>query len=214
MNYAQLVAALEAYPENLDSSFVANIPNFVKIAEQRVYNEVELPVFRKNVTGTLTASNKYLTLPSDWLATNSLAITTTGYEGYLINKDVEFIREAYPVPTATGTPQYYAQFDVNTLILGPTPDLAYAVELHYFYYPQSIVTDPVTANTTWLGDNYDSVLLYGALREAAVFMQQEADIVAMYESKYKESLGLLVTLAKGKLRRDTYRNTQIRMPVQ
>ena len=210
MNYTELVAAIEAYPENYDSSFVDNIPNFVQIAEQRIYNEVELPVLRKNMTGALTGSNKYLSLPTDWLATNSLAITSSGYEGYLINKDVEFIREAYPVATSTGTPQYYAQFDVSTLILGPTPDLGYSVELHYFYYPTSIVT----AETTWLGDNYDSVLLYGALREASVFMQQEADVVAMYESKYAESRNLLVTLAKGKLRRDTYRNVQVRMPVQ
>jgi len=212
MNYAALVTALEDYPENRDDTYIANIPIFVKNAEKRIYNDVELPALRKNVSGTLTSSNQYLTLPSDWLAPNSIAVITpvTLSQSYLVNKDTEFIREAYPVPTDTGTPKYYAEFDKDTLILGPTPDLSYAVEMHYFYYPESIVT----ASTTWLGDNYDFVLLYGALREAAVFMQQEPDIVAMYDKMYADSIEKLAKLAKGKLRRDTYRNVQVRMPVQ
>jgi hypothetical protein len=211
MNYAALVTAIEDYVANTEATFVANIPVFVKLAEQRVYNEVELPVLRKNSTGAVTIGNKYLTLPTDWLATNSLSVInpTTNAQTYLINKDVEYIREAYPDPDDTGTPAYYAQFDEDSIIMGPAPDLAYVMELHYFYYPTTIVT----ASTTWLGDNFDSVLLYGALREAYIFMKGEADIIAMYEQKYQESLALLVKMAKGRLRRDTYRNTQARVAV-
>lgn len=223
MNYGGFVQAIEQYTENYEDSFVASIPTFLKNAEKRVYNDVELPVLRKNSVGAVASGNKYLTLPTDWLATYSLAVIngTTNAQTYLLDKDVEFIREAYPDPDDSGTPKHYAQFDSTTIILGPTPDATYNVELHYFYYPATIADSAITSstdlstltNTTWLGDNYDFVLLYGALREAAVYMQQESDIVAMYEKGYQESLDKLVVLAKGKLRRDTYRNTQARAAV-
>ena len=212
MNYAALVTLIQDYTENSESSFVSNIPTFVQLAEERIYNTVQIPAIRKNQTGALTAGNKYLTLPTDWLATFSLAAIdpTTQAQTFLLNKDVNFIRESFPVPTDTGTPTHYAQFDQNTLILGPTPDLSYAVELHYYYYPESIVT----ATTSWLGDNFETVLLYGSLREAYQYMKGEEDLTAQYEAKYQESLGLLKQLGDGKDRQDTYRSGQVRVPVQ
>ena len=212
MNYAALVTLIQDYTENSESSFVSNIPTFVQLAEERIYNTVQIPAIRKNQTGALTAGNKYLTLPTDWLATFSLAAIdpTTQAQTFLLNKDVNFIRESFPVPTDTGTPTHYAQFDQNTLILGPTPDLSYAVELHYYYYPESIVT----ATTSWLGDNFETVLLYGSLREAYQYMKGEEDLTAQYEAKYQEALGLLKQLGDGKDRQDTYRSGQVRVPVQ
>jgi hypothetical protein len=211
VNYSQLVTAIQEYTETTESSFVSNIPNFVQLAEERVYNSVQFPAIRKNSTGQTTPGDKYLGLPDDWLATFSLAVVdpVTNAYTYLLNKDVNFIREAYPVATDTGVPFHYAQFDDTRLLLGPTPDQAYAVELHYYYYPESIVT----ASTTWLGDNFETVLLYGALREAAVYQKGEADVVAMYESKYQESLALLKLLGDGKNRQDAYRSGQARVPV-
>lgn len=216
MNYTQLVAAIEAYAENYDTStggFIDNIPVFVQNAEERVYNTVQLPALRKNVTGQMTAGNKYLACPSDWLATFSLAVINADNEyHYLLDKDVNFIRESYPDTDAAfyGEPQYYAQFDQNTFILGPTPDASYAAELHYFYYPESIVT----AGTSWLGDNFESVLLYGSLLEAAAFMKSDADTITNYTNRYMEALGLLKQLGDGKNRRDAYRNGQVRDPVR
>ena len=211
MNYVALVAAIQDYCGNAESSFVANIPNFVQLAEERIYNTVQIPAIRKNQTGTLTANNKYLTLPTDWLATFSLAVIdpTTQAQTFLLNKDVNFIRESFPVPSTSGTPTHYAQFDYNTLILGPTPDVSYSVELHYYYYPASIVT----AGTSWLGDNFETVLLYGSLREAYQYMKGEEDITAQYENKYQESLALLKQLGDGKDRMDTYRTGQVRVKV-
>ncbi len=211
MNYVALVAAIQDYCGNAESSFVANIPNFVQLAEERIYNTVQIPAIRKNQTGTLTVNNKYLTLPTDWLATFSLAVIdpVTQAQTFLLNKDVNFIRESFPVPSISGTPTHYAQFDYNTLILGPTPDLAYAVELHYYYYPASIVT----SGTSWLGDNFETVLLYGSLREAYQYMKGEEDITAQYEAKYQESLALLKQLGDGKDRMDTYRTGQVRVKV-
>lgn len=211
MNYAALVTLIQDYCGNAESSFVANIPNFVQLAEERIYNTVQIPAIRKNQTGTLTANNKYLTLPTDWLATFSLAVIdpVTQAQTFLLNKDVNFIRESFPVPSTSGTPTHYAQFDYNTLILGPTPDLAYAVELHYYYYPASIVT----SGTSWLGDNFETVLLYGSLREAYQYMKGEEDITAQYEAKYQESLALLKQLGDGKDRMDTYRTGQVRVKV-
>ena len=183
MNYATLASTIQAYVENdfptspgtggLTS--VQQINTFIQEAEQRIYNSVQLLNLRKNVTGQTTASNKYLAVPTDWLANFSLAVidNTTGQYDYLLNKDVNFIREAFPIPATTGKPTHYAMFDNTSYILGPTPDATYQMELHYFYYPQSIVT----ATNTWLGDNFDSVLLYGALLEAYVFMKGEADVV-------------------------------------
>jgi hypothetical protein len=211
VNYSQLVTAIEEYAETTESTFVSQVPTFVQLAEERIYNSVQIPAIRKNQIGTLTTSNKYLSLPTDWLATFSLAVIdpTTEAQTFLLDKDVNFIREAYPDPGDTGVPQHYAQFDYNTLIVGPTPDQGYSVELHYYYYPQSIVT----AGTSWLGDNFETVLLYGALREAAVFQKQEPDIIANYEAKYQESLMLLKQLGDGKNRRDSYRSGQVRVPV-
>lgn len=212
MTYAQLVQLIQDYCENSEQSFVDNIPTFVQVAEERIYNTVQLPAIRKNVTGTMTTGNKYLSLPTDWLATFSMAVIdpVTNEQAFLLDKDVNFIREAYPSPTSTGQPVYYAIFDDDTAIIGPTPDKNYGVELHYYYYPESIVT----AGTSWLGDNFETVLLYGCLREAYLYMKGESDIVTFYENKYLESLNLLKQLGDGKNRRDAYRNGQLRVPVQ
>ena len=175
MNYTELVAAIQSYTE--DEYPTADINLFIQQAEERIFNSVQIPDLRKNVTGTMTAGSKYLNVPSDWLATFSLAVIDTDNSyTYLLNKDVNFMREAYPNPTSTGLPKHYAYFDDDTIILGPTPDSSYAMELHYGYYPQSIVT----AGTTWLGEEFDSALLNGALIEAIRFMKGEPDIVAMY----------------------------------
>lgn len=210
MNYAQLVTAICNYAETTEQSFVDNIPNFVNIAEERIYNTVQLPAIRRNVLSTTIAGLKYLQLPSDYLATFSLAVVdTTGAQQFLIDKDVNFIREAYPNPNSQGIPKYFAQFDEDTIIFGPTPDQVYQVELHEYYYPESIVT----AGTSWVGDNFESVLLYGSLREAAVYQKGEADIIANYEQKYQESLMLLKLMGDGKERRTAYRDGQVRLPV-
>lgn len=209
MNYAELVAAIQDYTENAFAT--ADINTFIEEAEQRIYNAVQLPALRKNVTGNTTANNKYLACPSDWLATYSLAVVDgDGNYEYLLNKDVNFIRQAFPSPTDTGIPQYYAQFDQDTFILGPTPNANYTMELHYFYYPQSIVT----AGTSWLGDNFDSALLYGALLEAYTYMKGEQDVMAVYKQRYDEAMQLLKQLGDGKNRRDAYRSGQVRYPVQ
>lgn len=210
MNYTQLVAAIESYTENQFET--TDIDIFIDQAEQRVYNSVQLPALRKNVTGNTTSGNKYLTCPTDWLATYSMAVINTNNEfSYLLDKDVNFIRESYPDVDAAfnGTPAYYAQFDQNSFILGPTPDANYDIELHYFYYPESIVT----AGTSWLGENFDSALLYGALLEAYTYMKGEADVMAVYQKRYDEAMALLKQLGDGKNRRDTYRSGQVRYPV-
>lgn len=209
MTYAELVVAINSYCEN--SFTTTDVNTFIEAAEQRIYNSVQLPDLRKNVTGSVTSGNKYLAVPSDWLATFSLAIVTTAgdYE-FLLNKDVNFIREAYPNPSTTGTPAHYAQFDDTTFILGPTPDATYVAELHYYFYPESIVT----ATTTWLGNNFDSALLYGALLEAYTFLKGEKDVMDFYQKRYDEAMLMLKQLGDGKNRRDTYRNQQVRYPVQ
>ena len=203
--------AVQAYCESTETSFVAQIPEFVQSAEERIYNSVQLPAIRKNQTGTVSVGNKYLTLPSDWLSTFSLAVInpTTGAYSYLLDKDVNFIRESFPTPSSTGTPQYSAIFDATTMLLGPTPDLSYTVELHYYYYPPSIVT----AIESWLGTHFEMVLLYGTIREAYTYLKGEADLMAMYEQKYQEALALLKVLGDGKDRRDAYRSGQVRVPV-
>lgn len=210
MNYTQLVAEIQSYVEN--DFATADINTFIQQTEQRVYNAIQLPAIRKNVTGSVSSGNKYLTCPTDWLATFSMAmISATNEYTYLLDKDVNFIRESFPDTDAAfyGVPQYYAQFDQDSFILGPTPDANYSVELHYYYYPQSIVT----ANTSWLGDNFDSVLLYGSLLEAYTYMKGEADVIAGYQKRYDEALALLKTLGDGKNRRDAYRSGQVRVPV-
>lgn len=219
MNYTELSNAIQAYTENTSSDFVAQIPVFVEQAEQRIYNSIQFPSLRKNVTGTTTTNNKYLACPTDFLAVYSMAVIDgTGAYEYLLNKDVNYIRQAYPVPTDTGIPRYYALFgptsnnqDELTFILGPTPDANYSVELHYFYYPESIT---VAANgRTWLGDNFDTVLLYGSLVEAYTYMKGEADMMNMYNQKYMEALALAKRLGDGMERTDAYRTGQYRQKV-
>jgi len=213
MNYVQLYQAIQDYAETTEQLFVANIPVFVQEAEERIYNSVQLPSLRKNVTGTLTSGNKYLSLPNDWLSTYSFAvINADGTYEYLLNKDVNFIRQSFPDTDAIyyGQPEYYAVFDQNTFIVGPTPDAAYAAELHYFYYPQSITT----AGTSWLGDNFSSTLLYGSLLEAYTYMKGEQDIINQYQKRYDEAMILLKQLADGKDRQDAYRSGQVRYPVR
>lgn len=220
MNYAQLSAALIAYTENQSSEFAAQIPTFVQQAEQRIYNAVQLANLRKNVTGNATTNNKYLQCPSDFLSTYSLAVIDgSGNYTYLQNKDVNFIRQVYPSPTATGLPKYYAIFgpqsgdeDELTFILGPTPNANYGVELHYYYYPESIT---VAANgRTWLGDNFDSALFYGALIEAYTYMKGEQDLLNLYNQKWGEAMLLLKNLGDGKQRGDAYRDGQVKLPVK
>jgi hypothetical protein len=296
MNFQQLSEAIQSYTESTEQLFVQNIPNFVQLCEERVYNAVQIPAIRKNVLGNFTQDDAYLALPNDYLASFSLAvIDDTGNYTYLIDKDVNFIRESYPSPTDTGTPKYYAQFLPYTYLIGPTPDNSYQTELHYYYYPTTIVQGgiagfgtivggsgytngtyenvPLTggdgangsatitvsggavtaltlvnpgylylvgnsltaatstiggtgsgfsvpvnniqnaAGTSWLGDNFESVLLYGSLREAIVFQKGEQDMVNYYEQKYQESLALLRDLGDGKDRRSAYRDGQLRLPV-
>jgi len=222
MNYAALSAAIQAYTENTEADFVANIPVFVTQAEQRIYNSVQFPSIRKNVTGVTTASNKYLQCPLDFLAVYSMAvIDATGEYEYLLNKDVNFIRQAYPQPTDTGIPRYYALFgpavsgstisDELSFILGPTPDTSYSVELHYYFYPESITV--AADGRTWLGDNFDTVLLYGSLVEAYTYMKGEADMMQLYNGKFMEALALAKRLGDGMERQDAYRSGQFRQRV-
>lgn len=232
MTYTELIAAIQSYTENtFPETYLASgatvspteqLNTFITQAEQRIYNTVQFPSLRKNVTGTTTSGNKYLSCPGDFLATYSLAVIDAddNYE-YLLNKDVNFIRQAYPSATDTAIPKYYALFGPTTtndvspvitnelsFILGPTPDAAYDVELHYYYYPESITT--ASSGQTWLGDNFSSVLLYGSLVEAYTFMKGETDIIALYDGKYKEALALASRLGDGMERSDAYRSGQYR----
>jgi len=217
MNYAALSQAIQDYCENTEASFVSNIPLFVRQAEQRIYNTVQFPSSRKNVTGTCAANSPYVTCPDDFLAPYSMAVINgSGEYSYLINKDVNFIRESFPSPATTGIPEFYALFGPRpsdpaelAFIVGPTPDQSYQIELHYLAYPESIVT----AGTTWLGDNFDNVLLYGALIEAYTYLKGEQDLMALYDGKYKEALELAKRLGDGMERRDAYRSGQARVPV-
>ena len=218
MNYTELSNAIQAYTENTEADFVTNIPVFVTQAEQRIYNSVQFPSIRKNVTGSMTTSNKYLQCPTDFLAVYSLAvINASGEYEYLLNKDVNFIRQAYPQPTDTGIPKYYALFGPRsdnaaelTFILGPTPDAGYSSELHYYFYPPSISVAPFTS---WLGDNFDTVLLYASLVEAYTYMKGEQDMMALYNQKFMEALALAKRLGDGMERQDAYRSGQFRQKV-
>jgi hypothetical protein len=224
MNYAELEQAIKDYIETDEPSFVANIPNFVRSAEQKIINTVQLPATRRNSTANVIQNNPYLPLPTDFLASYSLALfdDDNRYE-YLLEKDVNFIREAFPFPPVTGRPTYYALFGPATagspvpiitnelsIILGPTPDKTYTVELHYYAYPESIVT----AGETWLGDNFETVLLYGALIEANMYVKGEQDMATLYQAQFNEALARLKRLADGKNRRDAYRSGQLRLDVQ
>jgi len=234
MNYTTLYNTIQSYTENqfpdvyLASgstvSATTQINMFITQAEQRIYNSVQFPSIRKNVTGVTTLGNKYLSCPGDFLSVYSMAVETTDGQEFLLNKDVNFIRQAYPKATDTATPKYYALFGPTTtsgatpvvtnelsFIIGPTPDAAYNVELHYYYYPESITT--ASSGQTWLGDNFDSVLLYGSLVEAYTFMKGEMDIIAGYDMKYKEALALAKRLGDGMERQDAYRSGQFRQAV-
>ena len=220
MNYTQLVTEVSNYCEN---SFPTDDMNtFIRQAEQRIYNSAQPANLRKNMTGTITATNKYLSAPEDFLSVYSIAVypVAGGDYLYLLNKDVNFIREAYPNPSTTGKPKHYAIFGPTTtgagvvtnelsFIVGPTPDGTYSVELHYYYYPESIVT----AGTTWLGDNFDSVLLYGTICEAYMYMKGETDMVALANERYVQAIALYKNLADGKQRADAYRDGQVRVQV-
>jgi len=218
MNYAELTAAIQDYVQNEFTS--TELATFVKQAEQRIYNNVQFAYLRRNVTGVLTSGSKYLAAPDDFLSAYSLAVIDENDDYiYLLNKDVNYIRQVYPSATEEGLPKYYAIFGPtvtnNTIttelsfIVGPTPDQGYEVELHYYFYPESIVD----AGTTWLGDNFDSALLYGSLVEAYTFMKGEQDMMILYDTKYKEALALLKNLGDGKQRGDAYRDGQIKLPV-
>ena len=232
MNYTQLFNTVKTYTENEFPSTTftgtdgvttvttlsnTQVNTFITQAETRIYNAINIPALRKNVTGSLTANNQYLSLPTDWLSAYSIAVIDgSGNYSYILNKDVSYIREAYPGPTSTGLPKYYALFGTQlsnnyalSYILGPTPDQNYGVEMHYFYYPPSIVT----AGESWLGDNYDPVLLYGALLEATIFMKAEAEIATMYKAKYDEALNELRRLCDALERGDSYRDGQLKLNV-
>ena len=235
MNYTTLYNTIQTYTENqFPDVYLASgstvdattqINTFITQAEQRIYNSVQFPSLRKNVTGITSSGNKYLSCPGDFLASYSLAvIDASGNYEYLLNKDVNFIRQAYPAPTDTAIPKYYALFGPTTtsgatpvvtnelsFILGPTPDSTYTVELRYYYYPESITT--TSSGQTWLGDNFDSVLLYGSLVEAYTFMKGETDIIGLYDGKYKEALALAKRLGDGMERQDAYRSGQYRQAV-
>ena len=216
MTYTELVTLVADYCENTFPT--VNMNTFIQQAEQRIYNTVQLANLRKNVTGSLTINNKYLSCPNDFLSVYSLAVypAAGGDYLYLLNKDVNFMREAYPNPTTTGKPKHYAIFgpqsaDVNELsfIVGPTPDGSYGAELHYYYIPESIVT----AGSTWLGDNFDSALLYGTMCEAVTYMKGEPDMVKLYQDRYVQAIALLKNLGDGKQRADSYRDGQVRVQV-
>ena len=236
MNYSELVTAIQTYTENsfpattlADGTVVSSttqINRLIEQAEQRIYNSVQFPSLRKNMIGAMTTGLKYLSAPDDYLATYSMAVienygTSNETYTYLLNKDVNFIREAYPDTGAAyrGLPKYYALFGPTitgstitnelSFILGPTPDAAYNVELHFYYYPESITT----ATTTWLGDNFDTVLLYGSLVEAYTYMKGEQDLITLYDTKYKEALALAKRLGDGMERQDAYRSGQYRQAV-
>jgi hypothetical protein len=219
MTYSELVAAVQSYTENTFPT--ADINKMIKIAEQTIYNTVQLASLRKNVTGSLSLNSPYLSVPDDFLSVYSLAIYPSGGGAYLylLNKDVNFIREAYPNPATTGTPKHYAIFgpqssnpDELTLIVGPTPNAAFGAELHYYYYPVSI-TDPASGYTTWLGDNFDSALFNGTMVEAIRYMKGEQDLVQLYQQQFAQSMALLKNLGDGKQRMDAYRDGQVRNPV-
>jgi hypothetical protein len=210
MNYTELLASIQTYTQNDEATFVAEIPTFVKQAEDRIYNMVQLPALRRSQQGTTTASNRFLATPTDFISVFSLAVVdASGDQYHLLNKDVNFIREAFRATATEAQPRYYALWDEDTFILGPTPATALTTELHYFYKPESIVT----AENTWLGDENEAVLLYGTLVEAYTFMKGEPDLLQLYDTKFKEALVKTKELGDGKNRQDAYRSGQTRMAI-
>ena len=223
LTYIQLSEAIQNYTEVNEPTFIDNIPNFVQNTETLINNTVQLPAFRKNVTGQTTPSFPYVDLPSDFLSIFSIAVASYAQDGitivgpyvYLLQKDVNYIREAYPYPatppvSATGQPKYYSIFSNEAFLMGPTPDICYPLEMHYYAYPPSITV----AGTSWLGDNYPSVLLWGSLVEAAIYLKGEADMIQNYQNKYNEAMAPLKQLADGKDREDNFRTVQVRQGVQ
>tara|TARA_B100001057_G_scaffold262343_1_gene262568 strand:- start:903 stop:1532 length:630 start_codon:yes stop_codon:yes gene_type:complete len=208
MNYTELTASIKEYTDNTENTFVNNIPNFVRQTEERIYRSILIPELRKNVTTSVTSSNRFLAKPTDFLAVFSIAVVdgSSNYS-FLLPKDVNFIREAYPATATTGLPVYYSLFDGDNFLIAPTPDSGYTVQLHYYYDPPSIVTSA----TSWLGDNAEATLLYGALVEAYTFMKGEADIISFYKTRYDEALEGLRQLADGRNKRDSYRNGEPRI---
>jgi hypothetical protein len=207
--YAQLVDAIHGYLQ-VDSNGISttDMNTIIRQAEQRIYYDVQIPVLKKNVTGNMTANNRYLTTPSDYLATYSIAVNNNGTYEYLLPKEVAFLREAYPSTSTTGVPRYYAIFDNDTFLIAPPPNAAYEVELHYFYEPASIVDQPAG---TWISENAENALLYGCLFEAYTYLKGEQDLIGLYAGKYKESLEALKMIGEGRNRSDTYRNSEPRI---
>jgi hypothetical protein len=225
MDYTTLFETIKGYVENdfPDTAWAGSagstvtltsteqINTFIQQAELRINNTVQLLVQRKNATINCVTGNPYVTAPADWLANFSLAvITPSGNYEFLLNKDVSYIRSSFPNPATQGLPTHYADFDDNTFLMGPTPDSNYSLDINYFYYPPSIVT----TGTSWLGDNFDAALLYGALLEAYTFMKGEADVIAGYQKRYDDSIMMLKELGEGKNRQDMYRDPQVRYPVR
>jgi len=210
MTYAELKSLIQNYLQNTETQFVSDLPSIIKQAEERILKTIQLPVFRKNVSGTLTSGNEYLATPTDFLDNFSLSFTSSGSQTFLLFKDVNFIREAYPNSSTTGTPKHYALFDDGSFIIGPTPDSSYAVELHYFYRPASI-TAGADSGTTWLSENAENALLYGSLLEAYIYMKGEPDLVSVYQQRFAQALDRLKNLGEGDNTVDNYRDDVVRV---
>jgi hypothetical protein len=203
--YSTLTSAIQNYTDNAETTFVANIPNFIESAEQRILNAVDLQYFRKNVSGVTTADNQYLAVPTDYLASFSLSISSSGVKTFLLQKDVNFLQEYTPDPTTTGTPIYYAYFDTNNFLLAPTPSTGFTSELHYFYRPASL-TAAGDSGTTWLSTNAPNAMLYGTLVEAYIYMKGEPDMMTLYQERFNESLVRLKDYGEARENSDAYRN--------
>ena len=201
--FAQLKTAIQDYTDNSESSFVSHLSDFIKASEERIFKSVDLEIFRKNVTSSFTSSDKFLTIPSDYLSTFSMQITTAGSEAFLLQKDVNFLQEAYSGSTSTATPRYYAQFDENNFIVAPTPNSNYAIELHYYYRPTSLTAGADSA-TTWLSDNAPFALLFGALVDAYIFMKGEPDLIQQYEKRFIDQLTRLKDYGEARENTDAY----------
>ena len=210
MTYAELKSLIQNYLQNTETQFVSDLPSIIKQAEERILKTIQLPVFRKNVSGTLTSGNEYLATPTDFLDNFSLSFTSSGSQTFLLFKDVNFIREAYPNSSTTGTPKHYALFDDGSFIIGPTPDSSYAVELHYFYRPASI-TAGADSGTTWLSENAENALLYGSLLEAYIYMKGEPDLISLYQQRFLQALARLKNLGEGDNTVDNYRDDVVRV---
>jgi len=210
MTYSELKSLIQNYLQNTETQFVSDLPSIIKQAEERILKTIQLPVFRKNVSGTLTSGNEYLATPTDFLDNFSLSFTNSGSQTFLLFKDVNFIREAYPNSSTTGTPKHYALFDDGSFIIGPTPDSSYAVELHYFYRPASI-TAGADSGTTWLSDNAENALLYGSLLEAYIYMKGEPDLISLYQQRFLQALARLKNLGEGDNTVDNYRDDVVRV---